>query len=216
MVNSVPDWRLTGDWFDLCSCDIPCPCEFAQPPTGNRCMGILAWNIRQGNYGDVQLDGFSIVALGAFEGNIWTGGVENSVMGLYVDDRTDDQQREALLALFGGQAGGWPAGFAALIQTMRGIEFVPIQFEVADGLASWQVEIPGKVFGKAEALTGPTTPPGQRVQTLNPPGSEVGPGGPATWGQTTTSRADGFGFTWEGVARSSKHIPFDWSGPGSA
>jgi hypothetical protein len=31
-------------------------------------------------------------------------------------------------------------------------------------------------IAKAEALSGPTTPPGKRVQTINPPGSEVGPG----------------------------------------
>jgi hypothetical protein len=36
-----------------------------------------------------------------------------------------------------------------------------------------RAEIPGKVEASAEALTGPTTPAGQRVQTLNPPGSEV-------------------------------------------
>ena len=33
-----------------------------------------------------------------------------------------------------------------------------------------------------KALTGPMTPPGKRVQTINPPGSEVGPAVVATWG----------------------------------
>ena len=51
-------------------------------------------------------------------------------------------------------------------------------------LSYWSAEIPGKVLAKAEALTGPTTPPGKRVQTINPPGSEVGPGGVATWGKS--------------------------------
>jgi hypothetical protein len=58
----------------------------------------------------------------------------------------------------------------------------PIKFEISDDLDYWSAEIPGKVLTKAEALGGPTTPPGERVQTLNPPGSEVGPGGVATWG----------------------------------
>jgi hypothetical protein len=44
----------------------------------------------------------------------------------------------------------------------------------------WSAEIPGKIVAKAEALTGPMTPPGKRVQTINPPGSEVGPGTVAT------------------------------------
>ena len=102
------------------------------------------------------------------------------------------------------------------IGEFRGIEFVPIAFEVADDLAFWRAEIPGRVTGRAEALTGPTTPPGKRVQTLNPPGSEVGPGQIATWGHSIDARADGFGFEFAGTSWSSKHIPFDWTGPGPA
>ena len=43
------------------------------------------------------------------------------------------------------QAGGFPAEFAEPIGEMRGIEFVPIGFGVADGLEYWRAEIPGKV-----------------------------------------------------------------------
>src|SRR3712207_7192881 len=71
--------------------------------------------------------------------------------------------------IFGGQAGGFQGDLAELIGEMRGVEFVPIEFEVADDLAYWRAEIPGKVVASAEALTGPTTPEGQRVQLLNPP-----------------------------------------------
>jgi hypothetical protein len=137
-------------------------------------------------------------------------------VGLFIDERADERQREALQTLFAGQAGGWPASFAANIGEFRGVEFVPIAFEVANDLAFWRAEIPGRVVGRAEALTGPTTPPGQRVQTINPPGSEVGPGQIATWGSSVEVRTEGFGFKWQGESRSSKHIPFDWSGPGSA
>jgi hypothetical protein len=28
-MNTIPQWHLVGDWFDICSCSIPCPCEFA-------------------------------------------------------------------------------------------------------------------------------------------------------------------------------------------
>ena len=55
-MSTVPPWRLAGDWFDICSCNIPCPCEFAQAPTNNACAGMLAWHVRQGHYGDVRLD----------------------------------------------------------------------------------------------------------------------------------------------------------------
>jgi hypothetical protein len=208
----VPDWRLAGDWFDVCSCDIPCPCEFAQAPTNNVCEGVLAYHIREGNYGDVRLDGLNVLGLGGFEGNLWAGEAKVA-LGLYLDERADDAQREALQIIFGGQAGGWPAGFAELVGEVRGVESAAIDIEIADDLASWRAEIPGKVSAAAEALSGPTTPPGERVQLLNPPGSEVGPGQVATWGRATRQRVDGFGFTTDLQGKSSKHIPFEWSGP---
>jgi hypothetical protein len=212
--SDVPEWHVVGDWFDVCRCDIPCPCEFAQAPTDNYCEGVLAWHIREGHYGDVRLDGLSLIAVGTFEGNIWTGEATNSSIGLFIDERADESQREALQMIFGGQAGGWPASFAELIEELRGIEFVPIEFEVADDLSYWRATIPGKVEAAAEALTGPTTPEGQRVQTLHPPGSEVGTSGTvATWGTATADRAEAFGFKWEWDSKSSKHIPFEWSGP---
>jgi hypothetical protein len=63
---------------------------------------------------------------------------------------------------------------------VRGIEYAPIKFKVSEDLSNWSAEIPGKVVAKAEALTGPTTPQGKRVQTINAPGSETGPGTVAT------------------------------------
>src|SRR5918998_1202817 len=151
---TVPEWHLTGDWFDVCSCDIPCPCEFAQAPTNNACQGVLAWHIRSGHYGDVQLGGLNLVALGAFEGNLWAGDTK-ATLGLFIDQQANERQRAALQTIFAGQAGGWPAAFAATVGEMRGIEFVPITFEVAEDLAFWRVEIPGRVVAQAEALTGP-------------------------------------------------------------
>jgi hypothetical protein len=211
----IPQWRLVGDWFDVCSCDIPCPCSFAQPPTNNHCEGVLAYHIREGNYGDVRLDGLNVLAVGAFDGNLWAR--EATVaLGIFIDERADEPQREALQAIFAGQAGGWPATLAELIGEVRGIEFARIEMEVAGDRAHWHAEVLDKVVARAEALGGPTTPPGQRVQLLNPPGSEVGPGQVATWGTATTQQVDAFGFSFSVTGKSSKHIPFDWSGPGAA
>lgn len=211
--GEVPRWRVRGDWFDVCRCDVPCPCEFAQPPTDNWCQGVLAYHIREGNYGDdVRLDGLNVIAVAAFEGNIWAGEAQ-ATLGMFLDERADEPQREALQMIFSGGAGGFQAQFAELVGEVRGVESVPIEFEVADDLAYWRAEIPGRVVASAEALTGPMTPEGERVQLLNPPGSEVGPGGVATWGRATADRVEAFGFEWEWDGRSSKHIPFDWSGP---
>jgi hypothetical protein len=40
--------------------------------------------------------------VGSFEGNLWTGEVTNSAAGLFLDERADELQREALQAIFAG------------------------------------------------------------------------------------------------------------------
>jgi hypothetical protein len=208
----LPRWNVKGDWFDVCNCSIPCPCTFAQPPTTGNCEGLLAWHIKTGQYGDVRLDGLSVMAVGTFKGNIWEGKTKAS-MGMFIDERADARQREALQIIFSGRAGGWPGTFAQFIGDVRGLEFARIDFHVDDDLASWRAEIPGKVAASAEALGGPTTPPGKRVQVYNAGGAECGPGSVATYGTATADKAQVFGFQWDRSGKSSKHMAFDWSGP---
>jgi hypothetical protein len=209
----VPQWHLAGDWFDVCRCRVPCGCTFAQAPDEDQCDGILAWHVREGNYGEVELEDLNVVAVGSFVGNIWTGEAKDSKMGFFIDERADESQRNALETIFGGEAGGWPAGFAQLIEDVLGIEYAPIDFELADDLSNWRVEVPGKARGSAEALTGPTSPEGTRVQVHNAPGAEVGPGQVATYATASEDEVNAFGLKWSWPGRSSKHFPFDWSGP---
>ena len=156
----------------------------------------------------------NILALGGFKGNICAGeGTTKIDLGSFFDEKANEKQREALNMIFTGQAGRFMSELAKLIGNVRGLEFAPIKFEIADDLSYWSAEIPGKVVAKAEALTGPMTPPGKRVKTINAPGSEARPGTVATWGKSTADQADSMGFKWERKGQSSKHIPFEWSGP---
>jgi len=205
-------WRIVGDFVDFCKCSVPCPCTFGQPPTDGDCEGIIAYRIREGSYEDVDLSGLNLVGLARFEGNIWDPDVRLD-MGMIVDERADERQREALQTVFGGQAGGWPKMFAeSMLGNMLGLEFAPIELEIDDDLSSWRLSVPGRAEGRTELLVGPTSSSGERMAVLNPPGSEVGPGqGAATYGIASTDKADAFGLSWERSGRSSKHIPFEWS-----
>ena len=128
-------------------------------------LQLTAYNVKIGNYGETSLDGLNVLAVGSFKGNIWAGdGTTKVDLALFFDERANEQQREALNMIFSGKAGGFMAEFAKLIGEVRGIEYAPIKFQLANDLSYWSAEIPGKVLAKAEALTGPTTPPGKRVQ----------------------------------------------------
>ncbi|MBX5469646.1 MAG: DUF1326 domain-containing protein [Thermoleophilaceae bacterium] len=205
-------WRIAGDFLDFCKCRVPCPCTFGQPPTEGDCDGIIAYRIREGSYGDVDLSGLNVVGVARFEGNIWDEDVRAD-LGMIIDERADERQREAIQTIFGGEAGGWPKVFAdVLLGNMLGLEFAPIELEIDDDLNSWRLSVPGRAEGSTELLTGPTSRPGARLAVLNAPGSEAGPGqGAVTYGIATTDRADMFGLSWERSGRSSKHIPFEWS-----
>jgi hypothetical protein len=41
-----------------------------------------------------------------------------------------------------GEAGAWPRGSRAWSASVRGIEYVPITFEIPDDLAYWGAEVP--------------------------------------------------------------------------
>jgi hypothetical protein len=192
--TNIPKWMVSGGWFDVCKCNIPCPCEFAQTPTFGDCDGVLAYHIHKGQYGEISLDGLNVLGLGSFTGNIWAGDGKTKInLGFFFDERADKQQRESLQMIFTGKAGGFMAEFAKVIGEVRGLEFAPIKFELADDLGHWSAEIPGKVVAK--------------------PGSEVGPGAVATWGKAVTDEVDAMGFKWDWNGRSSKYIPFEWTGP---
>ncbi len=95
---------------------------------------------------------------------------------------------------------------------------MPIRIEIADDLSAWSIKVSGKYAAASTALTGPTADPSKRVQLINTPGSEVGPGehSTSTWGigDVRQIEADLFGdFDVAMIKRSSKHIPFSWSGP---
>ena len=126
-------------------------------------------------------------------------------------------QMEALPAIIGGRAGGFPGWvnecFAGGRQS-RGIERAKINYEIAPDLGHWGVEILSKIKAWAKAISGPTSPPGKYPQLINAPGSETGPGPQlVTWGKSTILSVDAHGFKFEYTLNSAKHIPFDWSGP---
>ena len=83
----IPQWHVAGDWFDVCSCDIACPCIFGQPPTNNVCQAVLAYRIREGYFGDVTLADLKLVLVATFEGNLWASQATGFKLGLFVDSR---------------------------------------------------------------------------------------------------------------------------------
>ena len=121
-------WSLEADFLQACNCDYGCPCEFSAPPTRGFCEGTGAWRVIKGNYGDVPLDGLSVAFAAHWPKAIHEG---NGTLALFIDERASAQQREALLTICSGQAGGLP--FEILATTFSKVLdpiFTPIQFNL--------------------------------------------------------------------------------------
>jgi len=214
-MSEHPNWRIAGDWFDNCSCAVACPCTFAQAPDNNLCEYVLFWHIREGHFGDVELDDLCIVQLGSFDGNIWDSDGRGRA-GIIVDVRASDVQADAISIIFSGEAGGWWKKVGELMT--RGLEFLGVEraemaFEIAPDQSRWGVDIPGKVKAWAEALSGPTSTPGEPPRMTSAPGAEMGPGQIVSWGKSTVCKVDAFGLRYSWTLSSAKQMPFDWNGP---
>src|SRR6266446_10704901 len=65
---SPTPWRIKADYLENCNCDLLCPCLFAVAPTEGDCNVPIAYHIREGHYGTVQLDDLTVVRLTIFPG----------------------------------------------------------------------------------------------------------------------------------------------------
>ena len=126
-------WFFDADYLQACNCDYGCPCEFSAPPTTGFCHGVGVWKIERGKYDDLSLDGLGLAFAAKWPGAIHEG---NGTVCLFVDERANQQQREALLEIGSGKAGGLPFEIlATTFTTLLDPQFVRFDVTV-DGLQS--------------------------------------------------------------------------------
>jgi hypothetical protein len=121
-------WSFQADYLQACNCDYGCPCEFSAPPTLGFCEGAGAWRIGSGKYGDVRLDGLGLGFAARWPKAIHEG---NGTACIFVDEKADATQRDALIKIASGQAGGLP--FEILATTFSKLldpVFVPFHFSM--------------------------------------------------------------------------------------
>jgi len=126
-------WFFDADYLQACNCDYGCPCEFAAPPTPGYCHGVGVWKIDRGKYGDLSLDGTGLAFAAKWPGAIHEG---NGTVCLFVDEKASSAQRDALLEIGSGKAGGLPFEIlATTFSTLLEPEFVPFDVKI-NGLQS--------------------------------------------------------------------------------
>lgn len=147
-------WQMRGDVFEVCSCDTTCPCNFASDATRQPCEAILGLHIKEGHYGDTRLDGLNFVFCVRMPGHIFQGGW---TLGLYLDERANEEQAQSLGTIISGQAGGWFPAILELVEHQLAPKQVPIEYETVDGEV--RLTVPGLLQVETERIPNPMGDP---------------------------------------------------------
>jgi hypothetical protein len=203
----MANWRLSGDYFENCNCDVVCPClvstgaPLTARPTEGSCEVALLFHIDHGTYDQVGLDGLNVALVAHAPGPMAEG---NWSIAAYIDERASDQQTAALGAIFTGVDGGPMAAFAPLIGTNLGVKKVPIAYTISG--KSRSAQIPGVLNVAVEPL--PTMHPGGEIWASL--GHPVAPDRLALAVGRGSTFAD-HGIRWDNSGKNGHYAPISWS-----
>jgi len=164
-------WKMKGHYLKNCNCIASCPCDTIGYPHPDRgCEGVVGMHIVKGHFGKVKLDGLNWAAAVHWPGALHEG---NGSIQPFVDQKADHQQRDALLQILSGKAGGTLFEIlATIVTTVHDPQFVPILFKFDKKKRRGQLSIPGFVETVTEPLKVPATGNEQRVTVRMPDGFE--------------------------------------------
>jgi hypothetical protein len=154
--NGKTEWRVTGEHAGSCNCIWACPCQFNANPSHDYCEALLAWQVNEGNFGDVSLDGVRFGIAAHWPGPIHEG---NGVIQTVVDESASDEQRDAILAITSGEHGG---SFFQIVSTVvtetRDPISAPIEIDVDREERKGTYKVGPLGDGRIEPIVNPEIP----------------------------------------------------------
>ena len=170
---AMTEWFVKAREFSNCNCSYGCPCQFNALPTHGNCIASIGYQIDEGRFGDVKLDGLRAAATYKWPGAVHQG---NGTMQLIIDERADSKQRDALLSVMSGKetkdmATVWWV-YAAMCPTKLEPLFKPIEFEVDVNARRARLVVPGVVETIGEPIRNPVTGAEHRARIDLPNGFE--------------------------------------------
>jgi hypothetical protein len=170
-------------------------------PTEGACEVAFAFHINSGSYGNVPLDGLNVAMIARTPGPMAEG---NWSVALYLDERANDQQRQAIQAIFTGSAGGPLGALAPLISTVLGAKTVPINFNIAGKRRS--VEIPNIMHLAVNPV--PSLDPNNEIWALN--AHPFSPQLAMAVGEQNSTWTD-YGMSWDNSGKNGHYAAINWS-----
>ena len=179
------------------------PYEYGGKPTKGWCNFAMVFNIDKGNSDGVGLDGLSFAVIGHAPEVMGKG---NWSVGLIVDERASEPQKQAITSIASGQAGGPPAILTGVVGSLLGVESRPIQYR-KDGLKR-SVSIPKLLEQGCEGVSSVADPtqPLYIDNTMHPANSRL------ALAHATASHLHAFGLDWDDASgnNNGQFAPFNW------
>ncbi len=198
-------WKLEGQYFENCSCDVPCPCTVSLDlgADRDRCNAFLVFHVESGEIDGVDVSGLTVAAVGDTPKVMSEG---NWRLGVLVDDNASDEQTDKLAAVFGGQLGGPMEALGPLIGENLGMEKVPMEVSSENGTHGIRFGDGGEVVVEDVVPFGKENGEPARLDGIFHPAGET-----LTVARATKSKFSAFGidFAHEGKAGFSSH--FSWA-----
>lgn len=198
-------WKVEGQYFENCSCDVPCPCavSFDLGADRDRCHAFLVFQVESGEIDGVDVSGVTVAAV-VDSPKVMTEG--NWRLGVLIDDQASDEQVDKLAAVFGGQLGGPMEALAPLVGEQLGLERVPMEVSHESGTHRITVGGDGELevqeivpFGKENGE------PARLVGIFHPAGDDL------AIARATKSRISAFGIDFAFEGGSAFANPFSWA-----
>jgi hypothetical protein len=198
-------WKIEGQYFENCSCDVPCPCTVSLDlgADRDRCNAFLVFQVESGEVDGVDVSGLTVAAV-ADTPKVMSEG--NWRLGVLIDAAASDEQAEKLGAVFGGQLGGPMEALGPLVTEQLGVERVAMEVSHENGTHRLKVGDDGELevqelvpFGKEDGV------PARLVGVFHPAGEDL------TVARATKSSVSAFGIDIAFEGRSAFANPFSWA-----
>lgn len=132
-------YRIKAKQLEACNCRHGCNCQFSGVPDDGSCEFLMGLDITEGHFGDVDLKGLRVAVAAKYPKAIHDG---NGHVALFVDESARQEQVDAIVTIFTGQAGGMPwEALAATVSRLDGPIRAPITMR-AEGRRTL-LQIPG-------------------------------------------------------------------------
>lgn len=164
--ETVTPYRVKAESVEACNCPHGCNCQFAGFPNEGKCEFIVGYEVKDGTFGTVKMNGVRAVIVAKYPKAIHEG---NGHVVLFIDDKATNEQADALATILSGKMGGMPwEALAGTIGKFEGPIRKPVEITIAGERST--VRVPGSIDLSLTPLTDPVTGEDKEVHVVYPKG----------------------------------------------